>query len=274
MKAGFSGIASMALSTLLWCGLPALAKPAEITIVTQSFPPLQWENQGRPDGYVADFMLAVIERVNRTVPVRVGAFEFLPWKRAMLMARSVPDVLFFSVSRTAEREDAYVWLGEVSPYGQYLYQLEGRPRIEIDRIEDLKDLDVRIGVQDGSNLLAYLRSLGFEDTGNLVPITDYHQGVEMLYLDRIDLLPLTGFLAEATACRQGYDGHLLKPVIFVEALANPLWAVFSKGTNPALVDAFRKEMAALRKEGFLLSVIRQHQAGWQTLACGARTADK
>ncbi len=93
----------------------------------------------------------------------------------------------------------------------------------------------------------------------------------MLYLERIDVLPLTGFLAEASACKQGYDGSLLQPVVFVEALANPLWAVFSQGTDPALVEAFRQEMSALKDSGFLDARTRQHQVNWQTF--GLRCVD-
>jgi len=253
---------------------PAKADPAEIQIVTQSFAPLQWDNAGKPDGYVTAYMLEVARRVGETIPLKIGAYEFLPWKRAMLLAETVPNVLFFSLSRTPEREDKFIWLGEVSPYGQNFYQLSTRPKIEADTVEDLRDQKVRIGVQDGSNLLSHLKQLGFEKTGNLVPITDFHQGIEMLYLERIDVLPLTGFLAEASACKQGYDGGLLQPVVFVEALANPLWAVFSQGTDPALVEAFRQEMTALKDSGFLDAQTRQHQVNWQTLACGALTAGK
>lgn len=240
--------------------------------MTQSFAPLQWDNEGTPDGYVTAFLLAAAERVNRTLPVKIGAYEFLPWKRAMLMAETAPNVLFFSLSRTPEREPKYHWLGEVSPYGQYLYRLDTGPDIEADTLADLRGVEVKLGVQDGGNLHAHLKKLGFD--AELVPITDYNQGIEMLYLGRIDLLPLTGFLAEASACKRGYDGSRLKPVVFVEALAKPLWAVFSKGTRPDLVEAFRTELSTLRQDGFLDAQIQTHQANWQTLACGALTAGK
>lgn len=274
MRAAIRTFAVLAMALLVYPCIPARTQAAEIQIVTQNFAPLQWDNDGTPDGYVSDYMLAVADQVNKTLPVTVGAYEFLPWKRAMLLAESVPNVLFFSLSRTQEREDKYHWLGEVSPYGQYFYQLSTRPKIEASRIEDLHALNVRIGVQDGSNLLVHLNRLGFEKSGKLVPITDFHQGIEMLYLERIDLLPLTGFLAEASACKQGYDGSKLQPVIFVEALASPLWAVFSKGTDPELVEAFRREMAVLKEEGFLEALTLEHQVNWKTLACGALTAGK
>ena len=100
-----------------------------------------------------------------------------------------------------------------------------------------------------------------------MPITDYRQGIEMLYLGRIDLLPLTGFLAEASACRQGYDGARLRPVVHIEDLAKPLWAVFSRGTDPALVEAFRTEMAELKESGYVADQMRIHRDNWQSRAC-------
>lgn len=246
---------------------PALAKAREIKIVTQSFAPLQWDNDGTPDGYVTDYMLTVINRVGERLPVSIGSFEFMPWKRAMLTAKTVPDVMMFSLSRTPERENKFLWLGEVSPYGQYLFQLKTKPEISAETVEDLLALNVRIGVQDGGNTHHYFKELGLEASGSLVPITDYRQGIEMLYLGRIDLLPLTGFLAEASACKQGYDGSLLQPVVFIEDLAKPLWAVFSKGTDPDLAKAFREEMAALEKTGFPEDLTEMHRDKWQQRAC-------
>jgi polar amino acid transport system substrate-binding protein len=248
--------------------LHAQAEPRNVRIVTQGFAPLQWDNAGKPDGYVAEYILEVVDRVNKQMPVSVGSFEFLPWKRAILLAESKPDVLFFSLSRTEAREEKFHWLGEVSPYGQYLYRLKSSPDISVERLEGLLDLNLKIGVQDGGNLHTYLQQLQFDDTRHLMPLTDYRQGIEMLYLGRIDLLPLTGFLAEASACMQGYDGSQLEPVVFVEDLAKPLWAVFSKGTDPDLVDAFKTEMAQLKEEGFLEQRTRLHTASWQKRACG------
>lgn len=272
MRAGFWSVVCAALIFLCLLNPSANAEPEEISLVTQSFAPLQWDNEGTPDGYVTAFLLAAAERVNQTVPVTIAGYEFLPWKRAMLMAETVPNVMFFSLSRTPEREQKFHWLGEVSPYGQYLYRLDSSPGVEVETLSDLRGLDVKIGVQDGGNLHAHLTRLGFDQ--ELVPITDYHQGIEMFFLGRVDLLPLTGFLAEASACKQGYDGSQLKPVLFVEALAKPLWAVFSKGTDQELVAAFQGAMEDLKAEGFLDAQIQEHQANWQTLACGALTAGK
>lgn len=251
---------------LAWL-IPASAAPKEIRIIAQNFAPLQWNNNGVPDGYVTHFIEAAVAGVNEHYPVRVRSFEFLPWKRAMLLAETEPDVMFFSISRTPDREDRFQWLGEVSPYGQYLFQLSSRPGIPVETLTDLLDLDVKIGVQDGSNVQTYFATLGLDAKGRLIPVINYQQGIEMLYHGRIDLLPLTGFLAQASACRQGYDGRRLQPVVFIEALAKPLWAVFSKGTDPVLVEAFRSEMARLTENGLKGELTQRHRSAWLAQAC-------
>lgn len=246
----------------------AQSKTSEIKIVTQSFAPLQWENEGEPDGFVTDYIQAVVERVQKTIPVKVVSYEFLPWKQAMKRAKTEENILFFSLSRTRDREGSFNWLGEVSPYGQHFFQLQSRDKIKFDRIEDLRNLDIRIGVQDGSNLHAYLKQYGFSSDGNLVLLENYQQGTTMLFDGQIDLLPLTGFLAKASACKQGYDGSQLVSVFFIEDLARPLWAVFSKKVDSNLVEAFKKEMVALKQNGFWEDKINEHLENWQKLTCG------
>jgi len=256
---------------VLWVTLAGLGpvRPETIglTLLTQSFAPLQFSEEDVPAGYVSDYLLKALERVNASKAVKIDAFEFLPWKRAMLMAETTPNILFFSLSRTPEREDKFLWLGEVSPYGQYLYQLNDGPPIDAVDMKSLLDQGHRIGVQSGSSQDGYFQDLGTRDPASLVHITDYHQGIDMLFLGRIDLLPLTGFLAQATVCSHGYDGSRLRPVIHIDALAKPLWAVFSKGTDPELVEAFRREMENLRAEGYWKERFDHHVVRWQNIAC-------
>lgn len=248
---------------------PAGAEPVRLTFVSQSFAPLQYIQNDEPAGYVTDFLLKTVERVRKRYPVEIDAFEFLPWKRAMVMAETRPNVVFFSLSRTAEREDRFLWLGEVSPYGQYLYQLSDAAPIDAADMRGLLAQGYRIGVQNGSSQEGYFQSLGIQEPSTLVHITDYHQGIDMLYLGRVDLLPLTSFLAQGTVCAHGYDGSLLRPVIYIDALAQPLWAVFSKGTDPVLVDMFREEMQHLRKEGYWKARFDHHVDRWKEITCQA-----
>ncbi|MTI07384.1 transporter substrate-binding domain-containing protein [Roseibium denhamense] len=241
--------------------------PTGIKLVTQNFAPLQFEQDGESAGYVTDTLLEVIKRVNETYPLEIESYDFLPWKRAMLIAESEPNVLFFSLSRTPAREERFHWLGEVSPYGQNFYQLKGRPKIEAESVADLLKQDVRIGIQDGGSHISYLRKLDPSVDEKLVLITDFRQGIDMLFLERIDLLPLTRFLAKGAVCGQGHNGDDIEPVVYIDALASPLWAVFSKGTDDALVDAFKTELAALAEEGFTDRRFRYHVEAWQQNAC-------
>lgn len=265
---------NLCIALCVWFAVLALpgavnGEPVRLTLVTQSFAPLQFPKDNEPAGYVTDFLLEAIKRVKQRREVHISAFEFLPWKRAMLMAETQPNVLFFSLSRTPERENKFHWLGEVSPYGQYLYQLKTQPPIQTVGLKDLLKQDHTIGVQRGSSQHSYFQNLGVRDSSTLVHMTDYHQGIDMLFLGRIDLLPLTGFLAQGAVCSRGYDGTQLQPVVYIEELANPLWAVFSKGTDPELVSAVRDEMNNLRQEGYWQARFDHHVDHWQKIACNS-----
>ncbi|MDN3721061.1 hypothetical protein QW131_22295 [Roseibium salinum] len=59
-------------------------------------------------------------------------------------------------------------------------------------------------------------------------------------------------------------------MVFIEALAQPLWAVFSKDTDASLVTAFTREMAVLKETGFLDRERSEHVERWRKRACGKR----
>lgn len=242
-------------------------KPIEIHIVTQAFAPLQYLKNGRPEGYVVDFIDATIDRVNEQHPITVASYDFLPWKRAMVLAEREPNTLFFSLSRTPQREAKFHWLGTVSPYRQLLFKLKKNEKITAENLADLKDSTFRPAVQRGSNLEALLLKNGFEREKDFTLYTDYHQGVKMLFAGRIDMLPLTGFLARSTVCRMGYDGDAIEAVLPIDELAKPLWAVFSRETPPTLVAAFQQTMRDLQEEGLQDAAISRHLDAWQKQPC-------
>ncbi len=247
-------------------------KTEEIThirVVTDGFAPLQYLNDGTPDGYVTEFIQATIERVKLSYPLEVSSFDFLPWKRALLVAKNDPNTLFFSLSRTPEREGNYQWLGTVSPYRQSFFRLKSNTHISADSLEALRDGSYFLGIQRGGSVHSLVDQLGFEQGRDYTTYTHYSQGIKMLYSGRIDMLPLTEFLARNSACRGGFNGNLLIPVIAIKSLAKPLWATFSNNSNPLLVSAFKKAMAELKDEGVYQEILDSHLTDWNNQPCTA-----
>jgi polar amino acid transport system substrate-binding protein len=255
-------------ASLLCLSLLPLSTFAQINIkiVSEEFPPLQYQGKDSAAGYVHDFMLETIRRVKQTQPVVISSYEFLPWKRALLQAEQTPNTLLFALSRTPTRENKYIWLGEVSNYQQSLHRLKSNS-MTAQSIQQAKQQGLSISIQNGSAVSDYFIKQGLQYGVDFYYSMNYQQGIQQLFNGRIDLIALSEFTARQAACQEGFDGNQLVAQIPIEALAKPLWAVFNKDTPTELVDAFRREMANIRKEGLFDRYYKKHMLRWNNLPC-------
>ncbi len=222
--------------------------PPRIKVVAAHFAPLQMTVDGKVVGYVTDLARKVIERVKSKVDLDVADVQIQPFRRALNELEAKPNILFFSLSRTSKREKNYLWVGEVSPYEIYFYKLKGNRQVNPRTLEDARIQGHRLGVAAKSNTEGLLKELNFKKGSDYVSYSHYSKGVAMLFKNRFAMMPLTSFVARANVCALGYDGDQIEPVIRVDRLSKPLWMVFSKGTDPALVAQFRKALSELKAE--------------------------
>ncbi|MFT5707281.1 MAG: polar amino acid transport system substrate-binding protein, partial [Oceanospirillaceae bacterium] len=216
--------------------------------------------------YVHQYIQETIRRVSLKQDIKVSSYTFLPWKRALLEAQSEPNVLLFSLSRTAKRENKYQWLGEVSVYQQSFHRLKSNP-IKATSLAQVKEFGYLLSLQKGSAVTDYLKNLGFKYTANFYYYFNYQQGIKQLFNKRVDLIALSDVTARHAACMEGFDGNQLVPQIPITALAKPLWAVFSKGTSSKLVELFRETMAEIKNEGLYDYYYNENMQHWNSLPC-------
>jgi polar amino acid transport system substrate-binding protein len=217
-----------------------LANEIKILAVTSSFPPLQFLKNEQADGYTVKVIKSVVEKINQKDQETITVdFEFMPWKRALRIATSNrPNILFFSLSRTPEREDQFHWAGHISPYDMHLFSLDEKLLHNEQSLETIRASQRVIGVQDGSNVEEYLLSLKFIKDTDYITFSDYRQGIQMLYRHRVDYIPMTSFLARGNVCEENLEPDLLIKGIRLNQVSKPLWLVFSKSTSANLIQRF------------------------------------
>ena len=82
----------------------------QLRFVTEEYPPLTHANEaGEITGAVGDLFKEIKSRHNDSSPI-----ELLPWSEAYKAAHREPNVVIFSMERTAERESLFSWVGPVS----------------------------------------------------------------------------------------------------------------------------------------------------------------
>lgn len=241
--------------------------PPSLQLVAPEFIPLQMSVDGAAKGYVVELIEEAARRIEADHPIRVEKTRILPWRRAINLATTPPNIAFFSLSRTPEREDKFLWVDEVSPYEIFFFRLKARKDIQPTTLEEIRDSGHRVGVKAQSNTEELLKRMGFQKGSDYVAYSHYSFGIRMLFKHRFAMLPLTSFLAPMNVCRLGFPGHAIQPVVRVDSLSKPLWMVLSKGTPPELVERFRTVLATLKKEGLDRRLRERHLADLRANAC-------
>jgi polar amino acid transport system substrate-binding protein len=221
-----------------------LADDIKIRALTSSFPPLQIFKNKQAEGYTVNVIKSVVKKINQQYQEKITVdFEFLPWKRAVRVATSNrPNILFFSLSRSPDRENQFHWIGHISRYDMQLFSLDETLLNNVQSLEAIRTSQKIIGVQDGSNVEEYLLSLKFIKDTDYITFSDYREGIRMLYRHRIDYIPMTSFLARGNVCSENLEPNLLIEGKLLNEVSKPLWVVFSKSTSTELIQRFSKAL--------------------------------
>lgn len=232
------------------------AETTKVRLVTSEFAPLQYGNN-QPKGYVVDLLDKLRPILLKEHNIELGNIEFFPWRRAIQIASNDKNTLFFSLSRTAKRENKFIWMAEVSPYRQAIFSLAKKDKSQADTSfrnwQELVHSHRILAIQSGSQLQNYVTTdLAMLDE-QLYPVPHYLIAIKMLFAGRIDFLPLTEFLAKGTLCRSGYPSERLRHNFTIDEFAKPLWAAFSLNTDKKVIHSTRKEILKISQSDWYKS---------------------
>lgn len=232
----------------------SFAKPLKLELYTQEFPPLQVQVDQQAEGYVVKFVEAVVAHAGQTLPMEVGKVHFAPWKRAIRNTQENANILFFSLSRTASREQQYQWIGPVSPYEVAIYRHTDGPQVSPSQFEELKNFS--FAAQSASNFEEFAKREGFS---NIIPVNYGRVAIRLLRTHRVDFAPLVTSSYYYRMEQYGYNPDEFVEVMKVDKLCKELWLVTGNKTSPQVVEALRSSFDELKNQGKLAELIEQYQ---------------
>lgn len=244
-----SGLLSKALLTgllaLLGAVLPAAAGPVPgLRIVTEEFPPYNLTENGRITGLSTEVVQAVLQELGSAAEI-----QSMPWARAYDIALNTENVLIYSITRTAQREKLFKWVGVVAPSEWYLFARRDRAPV-LRSLDDAKAFQTATVNEDAGE--QYLVSKGFAIGRNLQSSNKYEFNYDKLRGGRVDLWVANDLVAHYLSRRAGDD----PAQVLVRALPLPdlggsdgLYMAFSLKTPDAVVERFRAGLEAVRKSG-------------------------
>ena len=237
--------------------LAPFAGAAEIRIVTEEYPPYNYTDKGQVTGLSTEVVRAVLAEVKIEAPIQVNQ-----WKNAYALALTEPNVLIYSIGRSADREDQFKWVGEISPPARiFLFALANRVdrgQVNVGSLEDAKAY--KIGTTKDDFREQYLVSKGFVIGENLIRAELIHNNMRNLFWGNIDLSAFNELVGYTLAKRLGYDPREIKEVLELDEI--PVagnYMAFSRGTDDEMVELFQTALSKIKQAGIYESIVKKYR---------------
>ncbi len=152
----------LVLLFLAWLAM-AGARADALVLLAEEYPPFNMSDaKGKLVGISTDIVRELMQQAHIDYTLSVS-----PWMRAVNAAKTQADHCVFSMSRLADREKDFSWIGPLAFNDWYLFAKSSPPK----RPASLADVQgARIGSYFGDGGVAYLQRRGF--TVDIAPTDD------------------------------------------------------------------------------------------------------
>jgi len=182
----------------------------------------------------------------REIQKRIGdksKIEEYPWARLYNMALREPDIVLFTASRNADRENKFHWISHITNRRSVFFAKKISSLI-INSIDSAKKVE-KIGVMRAGNREKYLQEHGFN---NLYSVTTEKQALGMLLLNRIDLIFMSMIEAATLAKNNGISFDEIEPKFVV--YSNDSYIIMSKNNTPIeTVKKWKNAAQSIKDDG-------------------------
>jgi len=235
----------LALVAVLFLALTS-AQADELMVVTEEDPPLNYASGHEVTGLSAEIVKEVMRRAGIAASIKV-----MPWARAYQTALTRPDVLLFSLTRTAKRERRFHWIGPLVSYNWVFYARKGSG-LTIETLDDARKVR-GIGVYNRDARHEFLVEQGFT---NVQAAANKRLNIKMLLAKRIDLLLTSEHTMRKDLEDMGHSLDEVEPLMVVCRV--DLYAGLSLGSNPETLKRLHRAFKDLQAEGF----VQMQQRKW------------
>lgn len=228
----------LALVLLVFVAPAYAAGPEQLTYLTEEYPPANYMENGTLKGYAVDVLKAMWKKMG--VPEQ--PIEVINWARAYRRAETTPNTMVFTMTRNAERENLFQWVG---PIYKSRYVLVGRAGRTFQLGSPSDAGRYRVGVIRDDVGHKLIREAGIPDD-KLEKVGDFRQLLKMLDADRVDLLCVSDTLIPTVSqWSKLKSGDLTETLVISEV---SIHYAISKGTDPTLVKRFQSALDAIEPE--------------------------
>jgi len=237
------GILTLALALLS----PMILAAQKLTIYCEDDSPMQFMG---PDGKLSGMSVELVEEIQKRVG-NTDEIKMVPWARGYDAVQKNPNIVLFSMGRTAERNPLFQWVGPIAESSFGLYAKAGS-LIRIKTLDEAKKVHA-IGVYRDDIRDQFLTKAGFT---NLDRVNDNVTNFRKLMSGRVDLYASSSNDIRGNAERAGFRVADIK-LVFV-FLKTQVFIAMSKDTDPAIPAKWNEALRAMKRDGTFRRIFKAY----------------
>ena len=235
-------------------GLLGNAATAQVRVVTEHLPPYQIDlKNGQASGFATELVRQTFNDAG--IPYQI---EFQSWSRAYQLALRDKDTCIYSISKSADRQPKFQWIGELSYNKTALYGTAKRNDIHLESLEQAKQYVTAVTRDDVTH--HYLLANGFVEGKNLYVLDNATSQLKVLTSRRqgIDLVIINETILTYRANETGHKVSEFRKLLALPDLPLDFHLACSLKTSKAIVNELRKSLGNLKADGRFDKIVQ----GW------------
>jgi polar amino acid transport system substrate-binding protein len=225
----------------------------DFIIMTEAYPPLNFEQEGKLQGIAVDIMVLMLEKLGSTLTRE--DIQLLAWARGYEELQKQEHTCLFSTTKTAERTPLFKWVGPILTSRNVLIARKDR-HISIQSIEDLKNYEIGVVINDIGEQLLLQSGFEIQDLQRVGGTDATRKNILKLNAGRIDLWSYGEIVANWELKSYGFKPNEYETVYVLAE--GDLYFAFHKNTSDALIQQMQTTLDELRREGEIQKIIEKY----------------
>lgn len=197
-------------------------------------------------GYTVELVRDIQKRVGNHDPIQV-----VPWARGYKAIEAEPNVVLFLMTRTADRNPLFQWVGPVLEVEFGLFAKADSP-LRLATLDEARKVGA-IGVCRDDVRDQMLTKAGFT---NLERVNNNILNVKKLMAGRIDLYAASTLSYGVDTVEAGFKSSDVKLAVSMETVQ--IYIAMSKGMPSAVVDSWNAAVKAQRHDGTMARLLAKY----------------
>ena len=223
-----------------------------IEVVTEHLPPFQIDTPTEILGFATEIVSTALSSTPYTFNISI-----YPWARSYNMALNKKNTCIYSIARTPERENKFLWVNTIAERNVSLIGLTER-NLNITSFEDAKKFMTAVNRDDVTHQL--LVSKGFKEGINLFVVNNTHSLLTLLAKrESIDLILADGFAINYRAQFNNLDPKIFEKVYQLNAKPLDYYFACNIKTQPEVIKQLRHSINQMKVSGQIDKIIAEWQ---------------